>query len=242
MTKGLGEVRQNTAMFSYGQYCPVAKSAEILGDRWTLLIVREMSFGVRRFNEFHRGLPGISRSVLVERLRRLEDVGVVERRFDEGGKNPEYHLTEAGEDLKGVLRGMGQWAARWVLSDPTPRDTDPDLLLLFISRHIHVDRLPEQRVVVAFEITLRQRTRRYWLVMHSGEVSLCLKPPGFDPDLVVRSDAESLHRVYMGRLDYPRALRTGAIELEGPRTLMRAFPSWMKWSHFADAVRRSGRQ
>jgi len=228
-------------MFSYGQYCPIAKSAEILGDRWTLLIIREMAHGVHRFNEFHRGLPGISRSVLVERLRRLEDAGVLERRFDEPGKSAEYHLTRAGEDLKGILRVMGQWAARWVLSDPTPRETDPDLLILFISRHIAVENLPEQRVVVAFEIRTGRRMRRYWLVLNAGDISLCLKPPGFEADLVVCSDAASLQRVYMGRLDYAQALRSGALEVDGPRHLVRAFPSWMKWSHFAETVRQSGR-
>jgi DNA-binding HxlR family transcriptional regulator len=228
-------------MFSYGQYCPIAKSAEILGDRWTLLIVREMTNGVRRFNEFHRGLPGISRSVLVERLRRLEDAGVLERRFDQPGKNAEYHLTEAGEDLKGVLGGMGHWAARWVLSDPTPRDSDPDLVMLFISRHIAVENLPDERVVVVFEIRAGRRVRRYWLVLNAGDISLCLKPPGFEADVVVRSEAASLQRVYMGRLDYAQALRSGAVEVEGPRTLVRAFPSWMKWSHFAETVRQSGR-
>ena len=226
-------------MFSYGQYCPVAKSAEILGDRWTLMIVREMSFGAHRFNEFHRGLPGISRSVLMDRLRRLVELDVVERRVDRDGKNPQYFLTEAGKDLKRVIRVMGDWAARWVLSDPTPRDTDPDLMMIAISRHLSTEELPERRVVLEFDIRGARRKRRYWLVLDSGDASLCFKPPGFDADVVVRADARALYRVYMGRLDYAKAVRSGDVELDGPRALVRAFPTWMAWSHFADTVRRT---
>ena len=228
-------------MFSYGQYCPIAKSAEILGDRWTLLIARELAFGVHRFNQLHRGLPGISRSVLTERLRRLEELDVVERRMDEHGKNPEYFLTEAGEDLRHIIHVMGDWAARWVLSDPTPEESDPDLMLLAISRHVHLDALPERRTVVEFEIRSVRRKRRYWLVLDSGDASLCFKPPGFDTDLVVRAEVSSLYRVYMGRLDYAKAVRSGQIELDGPSTLVKAFPKWMEWSHFADTVRASAR-
>jgi len=223
-------------MFSYGQYCPIAKSAEILGDRWTLLIVREMNNGVRRFNEFHRGLPGISRSVLVERLRRLEDSGVVERR------GAEYLLTESGKDLKRVIREMGEWAARWVLSDPTPRESDPDLIVLFISRHVKVDAAPDGRTVLEFDVGGTRGRRRYWLVVESSDVSLCLKPPGFDTDLVIRASARTLHRVYMGQLDYTAAVRSGAIELDGPRQLVRTFPKLMEWSAFAPTARQAKRR
>lgn len=226
-------------MFSYGRYCPIAKSAEILGDRWTLLICNEILHGVRHFNGLHRGLPGISRSVLIERLRRLEDMGVIERRADARGKKPEYFVTEAGEDVQRVLRSMGEWGARWVLSDPTPRDTDPDFLLVGICRHVRVSALPDKRTVVEFEIRSSGRKRRYWVVLDSGDVSLCLKPPGFDADLVVSADAKSLHRVHSGRLDYRKAVRDGGIALDGPKALVKAFPSWMKWSGFADIVRES---
>lgn len=226
-------------MFSYGQYCPVAKSAEILGERWTVMVVREMSFGAHRFNELLRGLPRISRSVLAERLRRLEDLGVIEHRTE--GGSPGYYLTEAGRDLTQVVRAMGAWAARWVLSDPTPQDTDPDLMLLAISRHLRLDRVPDGRTVVEFDIRGVPRARRYWLVLDAREASLCFKPPGFEADLVIRADARSLYRVYMGRLDYARALSSGKIELEGPRALVRAFPEWMAGSRFADEVRGAAR-
>ena len=228
-------------MFTYGRYCPVAKSAEILGDRWTLLICNEIIFGVHHFNELHRGLPGISRSVLIERLRRLEEMGIVERRRDAQGKNPEYFVTEAGKDLQRVIDVMGEWGARWVLSDPTPRDTDPDFLLIAICRCVRVNALPKRRTVVEFEIRGAGRKRRYWVVLDSGDVSLCLKPPGFDADLVVRADARTLFRVHMGRLDYVKAVRGRQIELDGPSALVKAFPKWMGGSHFADTVRKSAR-
>lgn len=220
-------------MFSYGQYCPVAKSAEILGDRWTLMIVREMTNGVTRFNEFHRGLPGISRSVLVERLRRLEGSGIVERR------DAEYLLTDSGRALQRILSEMGHWAARWVLSDPTPKESDPDFILLGISRHVNAAAAPAEPTVLEFELHGGRRRRRYWVVIESGDVSLCLKPPAFDTDLVIRCDARTLYRVYSGWMDYRAAIRSGAIELDGPRALVRAFPELMEWSAFAETVRQT---
>jgi hypothetical protein len=114
-------------------------------------------------------------------------------------------------------------------------------MLIAISRHLHLDALPHERTVVEFEIRGTPRRRRYWLVLDSRDASLCFKPPGFDVDLVVRADARSLYRVYMGRLDYAQALRSGAIELEGPRELVRSFPKWMAWSAFAPIVRASAR-
>lgn len=219
-------------MFSYGQYCPVAKSAEILGDRWTLLIVRELINGVCRFNEFHRGLPGISRSVLVDRLRRLRDAGVIAHR------DGDYVLTESGNGLRPVIREMGHWAARWVLTDPRPDEVDPDLIVLFISRHVRIEEAPEGRTVLELDVAVNGKRRRYWIVVEGGDVSLCLKPPGFDADLVIRAEARTLHRIYMGWLDYTAAVRSGALEVDGPRSLVRAFPKMMEWSDFASTVRR----
>jgi DNA-binding HxlR family transcriptional regulator len=228
-------------MFTYGQYCPIAKSAEIVGDRWTLLIIREMLHKVRRFNEFHRGLPGISRSVLVERLRRLEDMKVVERRGE--GHRTEYHLTQAGLELQQAVEVLGNWAARWILDDPSPRESDPDILMLAISRHLRYERLPERRVVVCFDIETPRGTRRkrktYWLVLERGDGSLCLKYPGFDPDLTITSDSQSLYRVYMGWMSFETLIRRRLASIKGPKPLVKAFPGWMTWSNFSETVRKT---
>jgi DNA-binding HxlR family transcriptional regulator len=221
---------------SYGQYCPIAKSAEILGDRWTLLIVREMSFGVSRFNEMERALPGISRSVLTQRLRHLERVGLVERVAEPGPAAARYRLTRAGQDLKPVLHALGDWAAQWAFGDPDPKELDPDLLMRWISRHVATDRLPGRRVVAEFELSAG-RPRRYWLVMEPHEISVCLHDPGFASDVNVAADVAALYKVYLGRLTLEEAIRAGQVTLSGAVTMVRAFPRWFAWSDFAPTVR-----
>lgn len=223
-------------MRSYGQYCPVAKAAQILGDRWTVLIVREMSFGVSHFNEMERCLPGISRSVLTQRLRHLEHVGLVERHAAGAGRTVEYRLTAAGRDLKPVLRSLGEWAARWAFGDPEPGELDPDLLMRWISRHVALDQLPGRRIVAQFEFPV-PRSRRYWLVLEPQESSVCLHDPGFDTDVFVTADTEALYGVYLGRSTLHNAMRDELVTVKGPPSLVRAFPRWFLWSAFAPTVR-----
>ena len=135
-------------MRSYAQYCPVAKASEILGDRWTLLIVREMLGGASGFNELQRGLPGISRSVLTDRMRALERAEVVERRTGPKGRTLEYRLTAAGRDLQPVVQAIGEWGATWSFTEPRPEELDPDLLIVWMARHVDRQRLPPNRTVV----------------------------------------------------------------------------------------------
>jgi DNA-binding HxlR family transcriptional regulator len=200
---------------SHDQYCPVAKAAEALGDKWSLLMVRELLHGVNRFNQFERSLPGISRSVLAQRLRQLERAGVVQRRADPDGRTVEYHLTDAGRELHEVVQALGNWAARWILDDPRPSELDPDLLMLWISRHMHRDRLPSRRVVIEFALGSSNR-HHYWLVLQTDEVSLCLKHPGFDPDLLVTADVAALYQVYLGRFSLADALHDDLLQVDGP--------------------------
>jgi len=210
-------------MAEYHQYCPVARACEIFADRWTPLLVRELLFGSRHFNAIKRGLPGISRSLLVSRLRLLADSGELERH---AGKRPtEYVLTEAGIDLKKVLEGLGQWGVKWAFGEPKPDELDAALLLWMMRRRIHRHLLPSARTVLEFDLTGRGG-RRLWLVLEPREISLCLKPPGFDSDLVVRADLSLLYRVWLGYVDYDAAVRCGGIVVEGPRELARALPRW----------------
>ncbi len=224
-------------MRSYGQYCPVARAAEVLGDRWTVLIVREMSYGVEHFNELERCLPGISRSVLAQRLRHLERVGLVARVLPAGGGKPVYRLTAAGRDLKPVLKSLGEWAAHWAFGEPDPDELDPDLLIRWISRHVNQDAFPPRRVVVRFDFP-RPRLRCYWLVLSRQEVSVCLQDPGFDTDVHLTADLAALYDVYLGRRSLAQAISAGLVELAGERQLVRDFPHWFTWSDFAPAVRR----
>src|SRR6185312_2304774 len=230
------KVEDDSPMFKYHQYCPVARACEVIADRWTPLIVRELLFGSRHFNELRRGLPHISRSLLVARLRHLEDNGIILRRTGARPNHTEYILTEAGTDLADVIKHLGTWAIRWVFSDPNRDELDPALFLWKMHQRVDHRELPRRRTVVQFDLTGR-KGRRVWLVLVPGHVSSFLKPPGFASDLIVRADVSVLYRVWAGFLDYDVALRRGEILLEGPPPLMQAFPRWFMWSPLADVAR-----
>ncbi len=225
------------SMFRYGQYCPVAQALEILGDRWTLLIVRDLLTGTRHFNDLARGLPGISRGLLAGRLRRLQETGIVARRAYPGGRNAtEYMLTEAGRDLQPVIGALLSWGARWSFDEPDPDQLDPLLLMWWIHDRVHTDRLPGDRIVVEFDF--RQRPDAvYWLVLTPSDVSLCVKHPGFDVDVVVRADLSAFFQVWMGRMDYEDAIAASLIQVDALPALTRGFPRWFAWSAAAPAVR-----
>lgn len=220
-------------MAAPAQYCPVSKGADLLGDRWKILIVRELSFGPLRFNQFERGLPGISRSVLSARLRRLASDGVLERAPDGG-----YQLTTVGRELAPVLKELGNWVATWIMDDPSPAEADPELLMLYISRHVDADELPAERVVARFDLTGVPGTRRFWLVMERHDVSICIHDPGLPVAVTVRSSVVDFYRVYMGRSRLVDEVAAGRVVLEGLPRDQRDFHRWMKWSKFAPASER----
>jgi DNA-binding HxlR family transcriptional regulator len=224
-------------MRSYAQYCPIAKASEVLGDRWTLLIVREMLGGASGFNELGRGLPGISRSVLADRLRALERAEVIQRRTGPKGKTLDYRLTLAGRDLEPVVQAIGEWGATWSVTDPRPDELDPYLLIVWMARHVDRGQLPANRTVVQFDF--RDPAERYWMVLEPSEVSVCLQHPGFDVNLKLTVDTAALYRVYLGRAKLADALRARKLTINGPRALQRAFGRWFTWSAFAPASRHA---
>ena len=221
-------------MTKYHQFCPVARASEIFADRWTPLIVRELLAGSLQFNRIERGLPGISRSLLAARLRHLEDAGVVERR--KAGQSSEYHLTEAGHDLQRVVDRLGEWGIRWAFGEPKIEELDPVLLLWKMHQRIRRDLLPPARVVIEFDFTGHNH-RRLWLILEPREVSVCLKPPGFDSDLFVHADLKFFYRVWLGYIDYDAAIRSKGIVVDGTPALARDLPRWFTWSPMARFVR-----
>jgi len=223
-------------MFKYHQYCPVARACEILADRWTPLIVRELLFGSRHFNDLRRGLPRISRSLLVARLRHLEDNGVIERHTGARPNTTEYILTEAGSDLADVIKQLGTWAIKWLFTDPNRDELDPALFLWKMHQRVDHRELPRRRTVVQFDLTGR-KGRKVWLVLAARDITSSLKPPGFGSDLIVRADFSVLYRVWAGFLDYDAAVHRGQIVLEGPPALIQAFPLWFMWSPLVDVAR-----
>jgi DNA-binding HxlR family transcriptional regulator len=225
-------------MRSYNQYCPIAKGAEIVGDRWNLLIVREMLAGVERFNELQRLLPGISRSVLTQRLSQLERCGVVTRRALVRGYA--YELTPSGRGLGVVVLSVGEWAALWAFPEPTKLETDPLLVMVWLSRHLNLASLPSRRVVIRFDLSGDKRLT-CWLVLDPGAPSLCLQHPGFEEDILVESSAATMYEVYFGRLGMTDAIRAGTVVLHGTSFETRDFPNWFGASAFAPTINERSR-
>jgi len=223
-------------MHLYGQYCPVARAAEIFADRWTVLIVRELLADVSHFNELERGLPHMSRTLLAERLRRLEQAGVLARRAASRGKRAEYRLTPAGRDLQRVVDVFGEWGARWAFGDPRPTELDPIVLLWWMRRRVCMERIPRRRIVIQFDFR-GGRQQSYWLLIEPPDVSVCLKDPGFDIDVLVTADILTFYRVWLGRAALEDALRKNQVRLDGSPADIRAFPRWFNGSPMAAAVR-----
>ena len=216
-------------MKAYGQYCPVARALEVVGDRWSLLIVRDLLLERRGFNELERGLPGISRSLLAQRLKLLERCGVVARELGPDGRAKAYALTPAGRELRSVIDAARVWGGRWAFEDPRPQAIDPAWLLTSMLRRRRTGALPERRVVVEFRLRGGRRPL-VWLILdpHSSS-EVCLKDPGFPVDLVVAAEVRALFRVWFGRLPRGEAERRGLFRVEGVRTLVRDFPVWFEW-------------
>lgn len=228
-------------MRGYGQFCPIAVACETFAERWTPLILRELLAGARRFGEIRQGMPMISRTLLSQRLRELEDAGVVQSRPVARGRGREYGPTQAAEELRDVLEGLGTWGQRWGTSQFDPDNLDLTLLMWNVRRRIALDRLPERRVVVRFDFhAFPPRCRSFktcWLILQRSGTDVCLKDPGYEVDLVVSADAAAMARVWTGALSFAEAVRAGGLRLEGPRDLVRAFPSWLLLSHFANVER-----
>ncbi len=224
---------------TYGQFCPVAQAAEIVTERWTPLVLRELVIGSRRFNDLRKGVPLMSPSLLSKRLRELEEAGVVARVTPEGGGAAEYQLTRAGEELGPVIELLGLWGHRWIRREVRQDELDPALLMWDIRRCVDPTPLPQdKRTVVQFDLGgVVAKKSRWWLVFDRGEVDLCLKPPGHDVDLHVRCHIRSLVDVWMGKADLKQSVRAQALELEGPRALVRSFDDWFQLSVFARLAR-----
>lgn len=227
----------SAAMHRYGQFCPIAVACEILAERWTPLVLRELLAGRRHFNELQRGLPLISRSLLAQRLRELEAAGLVERVAKAKGRGYVYRPTPAGTALEPILLQIGEWGRRFVYPRVSRSDLDPALLLWDLHRRLRVDALPARRTVVRFDLRGlpqgAERLRTWWLILERPDVELCLEDPGLDVDLFVGADLFAMTRVWMGEQSLEAALREGRVRLHGPRHLVKAFPNWLLLSVFA---------
>jgi DNA-binding HxlR family transcriptional regulator len=224
-------------MSKYGQYCPIARAAEVLGDRWTLLIVRDLFYGAQHFNDLDRGLPGIPRALLVKRLRLLEQAGLLVRHGAPPGQKTHYELTQAGRELEPVIDALIVWGANWCFGEPLEDELDPILLLWWMRDGVLRDRLPQKRVVIEFHFRDVVSPAVCWLVMERDDVSVCINHPGFDSDVLVTVDAAVLYQVWLGRLTWAEIIEDSRLVLDAIPAFIRDFTNWFTLSPFADAVR-----
>ena len=227
-------------MSRYGQYCPITRSLEVLGDRWTLLVVRDLLVGAERFNELARGLPGMSRGLLSKRLDQLERDGLVERA---GGA---YRPTAACEELRPLIFGLAEWGARWAFGEPRPDELDPTVLMWWIRGGIDPDPLLDGgptggRAVLHVRVPDARRSR-FWFVATPGDVSLCFTDPGFEVDVTVESSLGVLYQIWLGALELRAAVRDGAVTLTGRRDTVRRLLTALRLSPAAPYVRKAGKR
>ena len=225
----------------YGRYCPVSMASEVLADRWTPLILRELIHGSTRFNDIARGLPGISRSLLVKRLKHLEECHVLDRWPLPSGKGHHYHLTPAGKGLEPLLVDLGRWAVEWLYDELRHTDVDATTLMWWMHRYIDTAALPPKRVVVEFTHTAPVR-ETIWIVLEPGGPSVCTIHPRFETDVHVRATTPALGAIFIGTDSWTAAIRAGRVDVSGLPHLTRSITRWFRPSVFADDIRRASRQ
>jgi DNA-binding HxlR family transcriptional regulator len=220
----------------YNQFCPVAMAAEIIGTRWTLLLLREMVMGSRRFNELRRGVPRMSPALLSKRLKDLESAGIVTRHPVKGETGVfEYRLTDAGRDLRPVVESIGMWGHRWIETGASLENLDPQLLMWDMRRNIDPTPMPPRRNTIQIIFTdLKKAQQNWWLIVEPAQgVDLCLVDPGFDVDLYLTTDLRTMTEIWMGYITIARAKQQGRLTPTGNRKLEADMGTWMKLSTFA---------
>jgi DNA-binding HxlR family transcriptional regulator len=225
-------------MPTYREYCPIAVGAEFFGDRWTPLVLRELIMGSHRFNEIHRGLGRMSRTLLSQRLRDLERRGIIARQVGDAQRTIEYHLTPAGHELEPLVWALGHWAVRWSFGEPADEELDAALLVWRLHQFAVAKSLPDKRTVVQFVLD-GPGGGEAWIVLDRGESTACQFDPGYEVDLVVAGDNREMHRWLLGWVSLADLQRTGRVRLVGPTRLRRAFTTWFDISPFGRSIRHS---
>lgn len=221
------------------EYCPVSMGAEIVSERWNVLIIRELITGARRFNDIHRGLPGLSRTLLSQRLRTLQGSGLITRSSD---RSDGYQLTDAGLDLRTVLEALGSWSVRWRFPEPEDGQLNPHLLMWRMRGGLAHDRLPPRRVVI--ELTFLGEDAdppvRGWLIADGDDSSICTRDPLFDIDVYAAASSRAWHEIWYGHRSLRSSIGNGAVRLSGEKHFVECFADWFGLSAFAGQVADRG--
>ena len=217
----------------YGQFCPVAKAMELLGEKWSLLILRELHMGATRFNELQRGLTLISPTILTKRLNELADAELILKKKISGQRGYEYFLTQAGKETLPVLKVIGDWGMRWARGDLRETDLDVELLMLYLQRSIKTECLPGDQSVIQFKFTDLKKLNYWWLLVKGCNVDICLENPGKEVDVYFTTDLRTMVECWMGDRTYKAAIADKRLKLVGPSALTRNIQHWIADSIFA---------
>jgi len=213
----------------YGQLCPIAKAAEVLGERWTILIVRELLLGNSRYSGLQRALSQLSPTLLTRRLKQLQDCGLVVRTPVPGRTRAEYGLSAAGRELESVLRGLGEWGMKWARGQMRADEMDVQMLMVDFSRRIDASLMPEGQTVLEFNLPGLPRFSRWWIVLETdGTRELCANHPGHASNLTLRTDLRTLAEMWTGDLAVSAARRQGRLQVTGDPALARTLATWLR--------------
>ena len=223
-------------MTSYGQFCPVAKASELLGERWVLLILRELLLGTHRYSDFQRALSRISPSLLSKRLKQLEHAGIIVRKAQSGRKNYDYFLTPAGKELASIIEPLAIWGMRWARGQLNENELDVEFLMWDIQRRLQTDKLPDGETILCFIFDDLVKFKSWWLVVRNGEVDLCTANPGKDVDLYITTTLIDLVQIWEGDIDIKLAQRQKMLKTHGNTQLARTIPDWLGICLYADIL------
>lgn len=220
----------------YSQFCPIAKASEVLGDRWTFLVAREVLMGASRFSELQRGLGSISTAVLTERLKSMADNGLIVRRKMTGKRGYEYYPTPACKELLPIIVSLGEWGMRWAKDNLVDEDYDVELLMLYLERSVVRDMLPGPQTILQFEFSDLKKMRQWWLVVSEHSVEVCEKNPGYDINVYFTSTVKVMTDVWLGHRTYKDAVRMNELAIVGDSGLTKSVSKWLSCTMFPQAA------
>jgi len=213
----------------YGQFCPISKAAEVLGERWTILIVRELLLGTSRYSDFQRALSRLSPTLLTKRLQQLVDIGLVVKSTPAGQARAEYHLTPAGRELQPVVLSLGQWGMKWARGQMGEDELDVQMLMYDLCRRIDVTALPSDRAVIGFTFAHLPKFAHWWIVLEpKRERELCVDNPGKPVDLQIRTGVRTLAEIWAGDTEIRTARKDGRLHATGDPRMIRTLSAWLR--------------
>lgn len=218
----------------YGQFCPIAKATEIIGEKWTILIIRELLMGGRRFNELQRGLSLISPTLLSKRLESLTSYGLIHKRKIPGQRGFEYQPTKSCEKLLPIILALGNWGMEWAKSNLTDKDYDVELLMLYLKRSIVPDNIPGDYTIIKFHFTDVAVYPGWWIVVNQDQVDLCVNDPGDEVSVYFSTTVKNMANIWTGQISYRQSIRDKKLKIVGDQYLVNSVTQWLSNAIFAD--------